>query len=703
MSSLFGKRPRTPKRNPHHHDNCNDRRKRNSTIAAATERNSVGTNFTLDDKIDVSTDRCNNDTEENGRHLVEAFTASTTSTAEPVTDSNTADNSNISVGDEYATATTKPASKTKPSLAAATFADLGLAESLVHVCQKILSYKQPTPVQKTMIPYLLLQSPSQQQRHHNCFGSGCVTAATGSGKTASYLLPIIHNCMIDPTTIFAIVLAPTRELATQIHQQCVLFTTSTSHNTTMISSKCVVGGCDIVAQGNMLYNTPPHIVITTPGRFATILQNPSPPRNLHKISYCIIDEADRIFPSTISGSSSKSQCGFTSDMEIILQHIYCPNTSKTCITPTTTNANHTQQQLLRQKPRLLFYSATCTSPNYKMYQQIVSQYLYETTEAGAEITVPLPQFIISEDFTVHDKGNNGKNPLHDDNKNDTHDGIGTETALTQSPACTTNTTTITTNIPNGLKQEYIFMPSQVRDAYLIGSIRTLLAYGGTKVKVQPSAKDSNTRKHLTHSKHKQQNTDKYDDIIEQCKAQSAILFVSTCERAALISELLKQVGVPNVALHSLVSTQQSVRNKVLHQFQSEYVRVIVATDIASRGLDLPRTDLVINVELSNITPMTYIHRIGRTARAGRRGRAISFVTEHDVVKVQNIERAIGITLQSCTDMTDEIAMSMLSITVKATRLAKLQLEQMNFHELLNKMKQRKLRDQQDRKQRQQQN
>ena len=674
MSTLFGKRPRTPKQNQNQNHDENDR-KRNHAAVISSGNTAVAD--VMDGDFQASNDR-NDHNEELERTDIEEDNVSQRGLP------------------------TSVAGSTKSAIAAAstvvaTFADLGLTESLVNVCHKILSYKQPTPVQKTMIPFLL-HPPSPLQRHAG-YGSACITAATGSGKTASYLLPMIHNCMIDPTSIYAIVLAPTRELATQIHQQCVLFTTSTSHNTTMISSKCIVGGCDIVAQANGLYNTPPHIVITTPGRFATILQNPFPPRNIHKISYCIIDEADRIFPSNSSSNSSSGsmQCGFTSDMETILQHIYRPNSNTSTTVSTSTN----QRLPARPPPRLLFYSATCTNHNYKAYQQIVNRYMYQNNES----TTPLPQFIVSEDFVIHDKDDIEEEASSDNDINDSNENDVVSSRKTAA-ASATNTTTITTNIPNGLKQEYIFMPSQVRDAYLLGTIRTLLAYGGTKVKVQPSSSSTKAskKKQQSHSHSKKQKTaaaDEYDDTIEQYKAQSAILFVSTCERAALVSELLKQVGVPNVALHSLVSTQQSIRNKVLHQFQSEYVRIIVATDIASRGLDLPRTDLVINVELTNITPMTYIHRIGRTARAGRRGRAISFVTEHDVDKVQNIERTIGTTLQSCSDMTDDIAMSMLSTTVKATRLAKLQLEQMNFHEFVQKMKERKLRDQQDRRTQQQ--
>ena len=592
--------------------------------------------------------------------------------------------------------TATPATIATTTTTPTSFADLGLAESLVHVCQRILSYPHPTPVQRTVIPYLLQPPVSLRSVSSNNSLAACITAATGSGKTASYLLPMIHDCMIDPTTIYAVILAPTRELATQIHQQSVLFTS----NQTSISSQCVVGGCDIVQQANRLYNTPPHLVITTPGRFATILQNPSPPRNLHKISYCVIDEADRIFP-TNTNTKSPNNCGFTKDMEIILQHIYRPsrhhhrhdNNNNNMNLNNTTTANNRPH-----RPRLLFYSATGTPQNYQMYQRIVNQYLPATTTTTDDDATNMPvlqQFIISEDFTIR---NDQEEDHHDDN----------DTAATASHSTTTATTTITANIPNGLKQEYIFMPSQVRDAYLLSTIRTLLAYGGTKVKVRPSSTKESKRNQKKRPPYVPPTkasggttTTEYDDSIEQFKAQSAILFVSTCERAALVSELLKQVGVPNVALHSLVSTQQSVRNKALHQFQSEYVRIIVATDIAARGLDLPRTDLVINVELTRMTsPMTYIHRIGRTARAGRRGRAISFVTEHDVHQVQEIERSIGITLQPCPDVTDDMAMSLLSTTAKATRLAKLQLDEMNFHELVQKMKERKWRDQQQNRQQQ---
>ena len=111
------------------------------------------------------------------------------------------------------------------------------------------------------------------------------------------------------------------------------------------------------------------------------------------------------------------------------------------------------------------------------------------------------------------------------------------------------------------------------------------------------------------------------------KAKSAIIFVSTCQRAALISGVLPELGVSNVALHSLLT--QNRRLASLAKFKSQHVRILVATDVASRGLDIPTVDLVLNAELPRRT-VDYIHRVGRTARAGRRGRAVSLVGERDV-------------------------------------------------------------------------
>merc|ERR1740139_1869386 len=79
------------------------------------------------------------------------------------------------------------------------------------------------------------------------------------------------------------------------------------------------------------------------------------------------------------------------------------------------------------------------------------------------------------------------------------------------------------------------------------------------------------------------------------KAKSAILFVSTCERTALLSAIFTELSVPNVALHSYLT--QNRRLASLAKFKSQHVRLLIATDVASRGLDIPTVDLVLNCEL----------------------------------------------------------------------------------------------------------
>ena len=242
---------------------------------------------------------------------------------------------------------------------------------------------------------------------------------------------------------------------------------------------------------------------------------------------------------------------------------------------------------------------------------------------------------------------------------------------------------LTPRIPSGLKQEYIFMPSRVRDAYLLTTIRTLLSNGGRSKDVEG--------RNAWRGKSRAEEEESDDE--ELGKARSTIVFVATCERAALVSGILSQVGVDNVALHSLLS--QNRRLAALAKFKSQQVRVLVATDIASRGLDIPSVDLVINAELPR-NPVSYVHRVGRTARAGRRGRAVSLVSEADVSLVHAAENISGRPLEKCAEVTDEAAIRMLGPVTKASRLAKMKLMDIGFDELVKKFKERKVRDRKER-------
>jgi ATP-dependent RNA helicase DDX49/DBP8 len=161
---------------------------------------------------------------------------------------------------------------------------------------------------------------------------------------------------------------------------------------------------------------------------------------------------------------------------------------------------------------------------------------------------------------------------------------------------------------------------------------------------------------------------------------SAIIFVSSCRRCADITTMLKHLNVNCVSLHSMMTQQQRIDS--LSLFKSRRSNVLVATDVAGRGLDIPSVDLVLNADMPKMAS-DYIHRIGRTARAGKTGRALSLVTQYDVDLVKAVEEYSGITLELSNEINQENdILPILNEISKAKKEAQLQLMEEGFDEKL---------------------
>jgi ATP-dependent RNA helicase RhlE len=119
--------------------------------------------------------------------------------------------------------------------------------------------------------------------------------------------------------------------------------------------------------------------------------------------------------------------------------------------------------------------------------------------------------------------------------------------------------------------------------------------------------------------------------------QQVLVFTRTKRGANRLSEQLAKDGITATAIHG--NKSQGARTKALAQFKAGKVRVLVATDIAARGLDIKELPYVVNYELPNV-PEDYVHRIGRTARAGKDGHAISLVSHDEQDLLRDIERML---------------------------------------------------------------
>lgn len=127
------------------------------------------------------------------------------------------------------------------------------------------------------------------------------------------------------------------------------------------------------------------------------------------------------------------------------------------------------------------------------------------------------------------------------------------------------------------------------------------------------------------------------DVLKEEPAESVLVFTRTKHGADKVVKYLEKNKITASAIHG--NKSQNNRQRALSDFKSKAIRVLVATDIAARGIDVEEMELVINYELPNISE-TYVHRIGRTGRAGNKGTAISFCDYEEKAYLKDIEKLI---------------------------------------------------------------
>lgn len=158
-----------------------------------------------------------------------------------------------------------------------------------------------------------------------------------------------------------------------------------------------------------------------------------------------------------------------------------------------------------------------------------------------------------------------------------------------------------------------------------------------EISVSPRNTTAQTVKQWIHPVDKKQKAALLCHLVHQHKWEQVLVFTRTKHGANKLTKQLEQAGITAIAIHG--NKSQSARTKALSEFKLGNVRVLVATDIAARGLDIDQLPQVVNFDLPNVAE-DYVHRIGRTGRAGASGQAVSLVSADEFKELSGIERLI---------------------------------------------------------------
>jgi len=184
------------------------------------------------------------------------------------------------------------------------------------------------------------------------------------------------------------------------------------------------------------------------------------------------------------------------------------------------------------------------------------------------------------------------------------------------------------------------MPPEI--VRLAGSI----VYKPVKVEVTPSASTVDIVDQFVYFIDRGNKNSLLLELLKDEKIKTALVFTRTKYGADKVVRVLKKKNISAEAIHG--NKAQNARQKALSSFKAQTTRVLVATDIAARGIDVDDLEYVINFEIPNISE-TYVHRIGRTGRAGAKGTAISFCDAEEKEYLKDIEKLITKKIQVVND------------------------------------------------------
>jgi len=159
-----------------------------------------------------------------------------------------------------------------------------------------------------------------------------------------------------------------------------------------------------------------------------------------------------------------------------------------------------------------------------------------------------------------------------------------------------------------------------------------------KVEVAPVSSVVDTIRQRLYYVEKENKNKLLIHILGKEKGKAVLVFSRTKHGADKIAKVLKKQGIGCEAIHG--NKSQNARQQALNNFKTGKTQIIIATDIAARGIDIANLEMVINYDVPEV-PETYVHRIGRTGRAGNSGTALTFCTQDENIRIRNIQKLTG--------------------------------------------------------------
>jgi len=544
-----------------------------------------------------------------------------------------------------------------------------------------LAILSPTPVQRQAIPLIL-------------GGSDVLASArTGSGKTAAFALPILRALSRDPFGVCAVVMEPSRELAVQVADQFRAFGAPIG-----IRVEVIVGGLDAMKQAEALRRRP-HVIVATPGRLASLLRPGSDEaRAVRRVAYLVLDEADRLLETSMAPALSA-----------IVAALPAPERRQTLLFTATASGLPREaaelnalsgMPLVRDGGAPTLRVAECVTDDRKTASRLLQQYVMAPSAAKMAV---FEQLLLMHGPEPEEGTPAGKARQEMEERVATAARRRERAEAARAPtfmdgrkareAAAARRRDDEEESDDGEDEDddeaaggELVAGSDDEDADEDGLAAGPEAGSGSDEDEssdgEESDEDDDAGSDGAGSEEEQADAsapggEDDDESGVQLRTKACIVFCGTVRECQLVSESLRELGWITDALHSAAG--QRKRLAALAKFRSGLVPILVATDVAARGLDIPEVGLVVNWDLPRVAE-DYVHRVGRTARASRGGRAVSIVTERDVALVHACEKYAGVKLTQLPALDLDAAHKRLNRVAQAVTVARLRLVESGLEE-----------------------